>query len=152
MSYYNPSGELSADSYYSQTPMSLDVNVLRQVYGTSNYGVSGNTTHTVTSSKSWETLVDYNGSNKVHLDTNTGWYLQLTDDTGEFEQYGWGKEINKSLPKSQYIDLMGTFTHASGSNYNDTIKKMNVDYPTPDIRQIEKDVIRSYQELTDKQA
>ena len=28
MSYYNPSGELSADSYYSQTSMSLDANVL----------------------------------------------------------------------------------------------------------------------------
>ena len=36
--------------------------------------------------------------------------------------------------------------------YYDTIRKMNVDYPTPDIRQIEKDVIRSYQDLSDKQA
>lgn len=32
----------------------------------------------------------------------------------------------------------------SNPGYYQALSKMNVDYPTPDLRQIEKDVIRSY--------
>ncbi|MDA9246509.1 hypothetical protein N9P21_02590, partial [Rhodobacteraceae bacterium] len=123
MSYYNPTGNYlspNIDPYYAQTPMFLDVQLLRALYGESHYGVDGITVHDITTSKSWETFVDYEGSNILNASpASQGWYLQLTDPS---YQYGYAQELGKQFPNTQYIDLLGNFDHAIGTQYADSIK------------------------------
>ena len=75
-------------------------------------------------------------------------FVKSYAETSEFMMQN-GTNFHKQL----WLRASGALSMLDNNRgYYDTIKKMNVDYPTPDIRQIEKDVIRSYQDLTDKHA
>lgn len=120
MSYYNPSGILSASSYYATTPMYLDALALGAIYGAPTYrDAIGDTDYSIVSAKNYQTIVDNSGKNTLDARAaSEGWFIALNDTGTKLAMafaYG-GKD-----PNTQVFLAAGNFSNARGSSYYDSI-------------------------------
>ena len=120
MSYTRPAGILSNDGYNAVTPMSYDISVLQELYGTPSYsGNDGDSEHAIVSSKTYSAIYETNGNDTISAQAaETGWFIQLSDsDVAETRSYAYGT----TYPGTQMVVGVGSFENAIGSIYNDQI-------------------------------
>ena len=120
MSYTNRSGTQQTDSYFPTSLMTLDILALEDLYGPSTYsGYDGDTSHSITTGKTWQTILDFDGNNTIDLSgtsTDAGWAIETISNT-----YTQISENGAIFPKQQIADAFGSFNNFVGSKYADSI-------------------------------
>ena len=122
MSYYNKTGlSVSPQTYWSVTPMPLDVEVLQYLYGAPQSWITqGDTSYGVISENTYQTFYDDDGRNELDFSAaKSGWMAQLghgssAEPISAFQQ-------GSSFPYQQVVFGIGNFSDAVGSEYGDTI-------------------------------
>ena len=97
------------------------------VYGQPSYtGHVGDTTHVITSSKTYSLIVDPSGNDTIDVsgttDYNTGWHITLTsNDTDSHFEAKINNAVNLNALDMQRVKGIGSFENAIGSKNNDKI-------------------------------